>query len=185
MYSLRIPTSRFQTVSCTLIAAKPDAITCRSTIFSALLEICRVAEQEGAGVIWRAISPPEFANLSTVVFPQMTIPCFSGIVPGLALESTRQQERAPLRTAIQEFLTTNSSKSPRPKVCPRCGQTMQYIGATFAVYGGEGEWNVQLPVCPCSLSPVCADETRPDSTWEDHRSRQPHRGLQGSDARVR
>jgi hypothetical protein len=62
---------------------------------------------------------------------------------------------------------------------------MQYIGATLTVYGGEGEWNVELPVCRCSISPVCADEVRSDSTWEHHPSREPDRELERSNAEVR
>lgn len=61
---------------------------------------------------------------------------------------------------------------------------MQYLGATFAVYGGDREWNVQLPVCPCSISPVGADQVRPDSTWEHPPSREPDR-VERSNAQVR
>lgn len=78
-----------------------------------------------------------------------------------------------------------NSLSPQPKVCPRCGQTMQYIGATFAVYGGDKEWHVRLPVCPCSISPVCADEVRPDSTREHRRSREPDWKPERGNAQVR
>src|SRR5215472_13429382 len=112
----------------------------------------------------------------------MTTSYFSGIDAGSAQGSTGQRDRGPLRKAIQEFLTTSSS-SLQPRVCPRCGQRMQYISATFAVYGGDREWNVQLPVCPCSLSPVGDDEVHPGG--EDHPSRELDRELQGSNAQPR
>jgi hypothetical protein len=147
-------------------------------------EICQAGEQEGTGAIWRTISVRKFARVFMEVVSPMTISGFSGIVPVSEQGSTRQRDRGSLRRAIQEFLATNSS-SPQPKVCPRCGQTMQYIGATFAVYGGDREWSVQLPVCPCSISPVAADEARSDSTWEHPPSSEPDREPQGSNAQVR
>jgi hypothetical protein len=63
-----------------------------------------------------------------------------------------------VRRAINEFLNTTSSISPGGEPCPRCGQTMQHLNATFALYGSDKQWAIRLPVCRCSLRRVPSEQ---------------------------
>lgn len=86
-----------------------------------------------------------------------------------AKESAPHLDRGHVRQQILDFFSARSASSLQPTRCPRCGQPMQYLDATFSVYGAEKQWNVRLPVCPCSTSSVSAAEATPGSTGKPHR----------------
>jgi len=71
--------------------------------------------------------------------------------------STEPGARTHLKQSIQEFLAGASSRSLQSEACPRCGQRMQHLNATFSFYGSESQWNIPLPVCPCSISADFSD----------------------------
>src|ERR1700758_4302810 len=86
------------------------------------------------------------------VIPMTTLFLHGPVVPDASRDSTEAGRRTPLKQAIKEFLTGASSRSGEPEVCSRCGRPMQHLNATFAFYGSNKQWNIPLPVCPCSLS---------------------------------
>jgi len=83
----------------------------------------------------------------------MTVPYFEGSVSADSFSSSaRHKDQGHLKQAIQEFLTSKSEGVPERALCPHCGKRMQYINATFSLYGADGEWELTLPVCECSVS---------------------------------
>ena len=64
---------------------------------------------------------------------------------GYSLQSKREQIVASLRALV----TSQSLRPERQNVCVRCGMPMQYLDATFWLYGTSSAWSVRLPFCTC------------------------------------
>jgi hypothetical protein len=67
-------------------------------------------------------------------------------------DPTNESSRTHLKQAIEKLLTETAAHPPQSRICPRCGRAMRHLNATFSLYGSDTQWNIQLPVCPCSTS---------------------------------
>jgi hypothetical protein len=55
--------------------------------------------------------------------------------------------KAQILQSIKDFLTAESTHS-KPRRCQRCGLSMQFVDASFALPGSATNWKVSLPFCP-------------------------------------
>jgi len=72
--------------------------------------------------------------------------------PGQSEESSSQVILPTLGSEVAEEvkrLLDQASQPTQTRVCPRCGDEMQYLDTIFVLCGTELSWNVKLPVCLC------------------------------------
>jgi hypothetical protein len=55
--------------------------------------------------------------------------------------------KAQVLQSIKDFLTAEFTHS-KPRHCQRCGLSIQFVDASFALPGSAMSWKVSLPFCP-------------------------------------
>ena len=71
-------------------------------------------------------------------------------IPRRSLTDSTQHDHGDLKQAVKDFLCAASCQDTCSEVCPRCGRQMEHMDVVFSLYGGDGAWNVRLPVCGCA-----------------------------------
>jgi hypothetical protein len=67
-----------------------------------------------------------------------------------SFQNSNPEDKNDLKQAIKDFLFAASVTPPRHRVCPRCGQPMEYTETLFWIYGEDDSFKVRQPMCRCA-----------------------------------
>jgi len=76
--------------------------------------------------------------------------CSGGEMEPLSLPDARRKDHSDLKQEIKNFLKATANSQAGRRVCPLCGEWMDYVDTDFSIYGEDSHFRVRLPVCSCA-----------------------------------